>query len=68
MSALKFLILNILKYMEVYTPQEVSHFFLVKFPVECRQNHVWGPIFVPSYDHIYQSMYFAKVQLGDTHG
>ena len=28
-------------------------FFLVKVPVECRQNHVWGPIFVPSYDHFY---------------
>ena len=28
-------------------------FFLVKFPVECRQNHIWGPIFVPSYDLFY---------------
>ena len=54
MSALKFLILNILKYMEVCRLREVSHFFLVKFLVEYRQSHAWGPIFVPSYDHFYK--------------
>ena len=27
-------------------------FCLMKFHVECRQNHVWGPIFGPSYDHM----------------
>ena len=53
----------------VYGPQEVSHlstglgrwliFFLVKFPVECRQNYVWGPIFDPSYDHIYKCDHFG---------
>ena len=35
-------------------------FFLTKFPVECRQNHVWGPIFDHSYDHIYKSIHFCK--------
>ena len=34
-------------------------FFLIKFPVEWRQNHVWGPIFDPSYDHIYKCDYFG---------
>ena len=29
-------------------------FFLIKFPFECRQNHVWGPIFDLSYDHIHK--------------
>ena len=28
---------------EVYKSREVSHFFLIKFPVECCQNHVWDP-------------------------
>ena len=27
--------------------------FLVKLPVECRQNHVWGCTFDQSYDHVY---------------
>ena len=43
-------------------------FFLVKFPVGCRQNHVWGTIFDKSYDHMYKNMYLAKVELGDNHG
>ena len=38
----------------------ISFLFLVKFLVECRQNHVWGPIFVPSYDHIYKNIHFCK--------
>ena len=29
-------------------------FCLIKFAVECRQNHVWGPNFDPSYEHIYK--------------
>ena len=29
---------------EVYKSREVSHLFLIKFPFECRQNHVWGPL------------------------
>ena len=43
-------------------------FFLMKFHVECRQNHVWGPpgarvisIFVKTY-------IFGKDALGGTHG
>ena len=52
-------------YMEVY---RYLIFFLVKFPVEWRQNHVWEPIFGPSYDHIYKNVHFVTVGLGDTHG
>ena len=55
MSALKFLILNILKYVEVYKLWEV-----------CRQNHVLGPICGPRYDHIYKNVHFVKVELRDT--
>ena len=44
---------------EVYKSQEVSHLFLIKFPVEWRQNHVWGTIFDPSYDHMYKCDYFG---------
>ena len=43
-------------------------FFLVQFPVECRQNHVWEPLFDPSYDHILKYVHFVKVELGHTHG
>ena len=53
LSTLKLLILKVLMYMEVYGAREVSHLF-AKFPVECRYNHVWGPIFDPSYDHFYK--------------
>ena len=35
-------------------------FFLVKYPVEWRQNHVWGPIFDPSYDNFYKCDHFGK--------
>ena len=43
-----------IEYFEVYGGRYLI-FFLVKFPVDCRQNHVWGPIFVPSYDHLYKN-------------
>ena len=46
--------------MGVYGPWEVAHLFSREIPVECRQNHVWGPIFDPSYDHIYKNVYFEK--------
>ena len=46
--------------MEVYRPGRYLIFFLVKFPVECCQNHVWEPIFDPSYDHIYKNIHFCK--------
>ena len=61
MSALKFLILATLKYMEVYRPREVSHFFLLKFHVECRQNHVWGPILARVMTNFVKHVFFAKV-------
>ena len=50
-------------YMKVYEglwALEDLIFFLVKFPVEWRQNHVWGPVFVPSYDHVYKNIHFCK--------
>ena len=31
----------------------------MKFHVECRQNHVWGPIFDLSYDHICKCDHFG---------
>ena len=43
-------------------------FSLIKFPVEWCQNHVWRPIFDPSYDHIYKNVHFVTLELGDTHG
>ena len=49
-------------------PGRYPIFFLIKLPFECRQNHVWGRIFDPSYDHIYKNVHFVKVELGDTHG
>ena len=48
---------------EVYKSQEVSLFFFIKFPFECRQNHVWGPIFDPTYDHIYKYDYFGYIYI-----
>ena len=45
---------------EVYKSQEVSHLFLIKFPVEWRQNHVKGPIFDPSYYHFYKCDHFGN--------
>ena len=38
--------------------------FLMKFHVAWRQNHVWGCIFDPSYDHIYKNVYFCKGWIG----
>ena len=54
-----------IEYFEVYgglrPPGRYLIFFLVKFPVECRQNHVWGPIFGPSYDHIYKNVHLDQI-------
>ena len=47
---------------EDYKSREVSHLFLIKFPVECRQNYVWRPIFDLSYDHIYKNIHFCRVR------
>ena len=44
--------------MRSINPGRYLIFFLIKFPVELRQNHVWGPIFEPSYDYIYKCDYF----------
>ena len=38
-------------------------FFLIEFPVECQQNHVWKPIFDPIYDHIYKCDYFGYIYI-----
>ena len=35
-------------------------FFLLKFPVECRRNHVWRLIFDSSYDHFYKCDHFGN--------
>ena len=54
-----------IEYCEVYgglqAPGGISFYCLVKFPVECRQNHVWGPIFGPSYDHIYKNVHLGQI-------
>ena len=60
MSTPKFPILKILKQMRSTNPGRYLIFFLIKFPVECHQNHVWGPIFEPSYDHIYKKRIFLE--------
>ena len=60
MSTLKFPIFKILKQMRSTNPERYLIFVLIKFPFECRQNHVWGPIFEPSYDHIYKNIHFCK--------
>ena len=54
MSTLKLLILKILKHMRSTNPGRYLIFFLIKFPFECHRNHVWRPIFDPSYDHFYK--------------
>ena len=41
-------------------PGKYLIFFLIKFPFECRQNHVWGPICDPSYDHFYKCDHFGN--------
>ena len=55
-------------YWGLWTLGDRSSFFIIKFPVECRRNHVGGSIFDLSYDHVYKSVYFVKVELGHTHG
>ena len=32
----------------------------MKFHVEWRHNHVWGPIFGSSYEHIYKNIHLCK--------
>ena len=45
-------------------PRRYLIFFLMKFPIEWRQNHVWGCICDPSYDHIYKNIHFCKGWIG----
>ena len=59
--------LFLFSFLRVYRPGR-HPIFSRELSVECRQNHVWGCIFDPSYDHMYKNMYFAKVELGDNHG
>ena len=61
-------ILKNFNYMKSINPGRYPIFLLIKFPFECHRNHVWGPIFDPSYDHIYKSVHFVEIELGDTHG
>ena len=59
-QTLKFPILNILKHMRSTNPGRYLIFFLVRIPVECRQNRVWGLIFEPSYEHFYKGDHFGN--------
>ena len=45
---------------EQQNPRRYLIFFLIKFPVEWRQIHVWAPIFDPSYDHFYKCDHFGN--------
>ena len=56
-------ILNILKQMRSTNPGRYLIFCLIKFPFECRRNHVWGPIFEPSYEHIHKNISHAHLNV-----
>ena len=47
--------------MRDYRPWEVSHLFSLKFHVECRQNHVWGPPGARVMTNFVKHVFFAKV-------
>ena len=68
MSAVISPILKKIHYMRSINPGRHLIFFLIKFPFECRQNHVWRPIFVPSYDHIYKNIHVCKGKGGRDEG
>ena len=48
-----------IEYFEVYggfrPPGGISSFFSLNFPSNAVKNHVWGPIFVSSYDNFYKN-------------
>ena len=44
------------------SPGRYLIFFLVKFQVECTQNHVWGPL-GPRYEHICKTYGILKIHL-----
>ena len=55
-------------YMKVYERLQAlggsSLFFLVKFHVECRQSHVWGPPGAQVMSMFVKTYIFGKVELG----
>ena len=51
-----------------FRPRELSHIFLVKFHVECIQNHVWGPPGARVMSIFVKTNILAKDVLGETHG
>ena len=42
--------------------------FLMKFNVECTQNHVWGPPVARVMSIFVKAYIFGKVELGEAHG
>ena len=50
-----------IKYVRCTNPGRYLIFLLIKFPIEWHQNHVWGTIFDPNYDHIYKCDYFGYI-------
>ena len=44
-------------------PRRYLIFFLINFLVEWCQSHVWGPIFDPSYDHLYKCDHFGNIYI-----
>ena len=58
-TQLKFPILRKMKHMKSTNPGRYIIFCLIKFPVEWCQNHVWGLIFDPSYNHFYKCDHFV---------
>ena len=49
--------------MRFTNPGRYLIFFLIKFPVECHQNHVWGRVFDSIYDNIYKCDYFGYIYI-----
>ena len=45
---------------EDYKSWEVSHQIFIKFPFEWHRNHVWKPIFDPSYDDFHKCEHFGQ--------
>ena len=60
MSLLPSPILKNFNYMRPINPGRYPIFLLIKFPFECHRNHVWGPIFDPSYDHFHKCEQFGQ--------
>ena len=52
-------ILKKINYMRSINPRRYLIQILIKFPFECHRNHVWKPIFDPSYDNFYKCDHFV---------